>query len=49
VPVVSPVIVELLRVGFVIVPDPETFTQRPVPTIGTFPANKAEPEVAHMV
>lgn len=49
VPVVSPVIVELFRVGVVITPDPETFTHKPVPTTGIFPANNAEPALAQTV
>jgi hypothetical protein len=38
VPTVSPVIVVIGLLGEVIVPGPETFTQSPVPTAGTFPA-----------
>jgi hypothetical protein len=38
VPTVSPVIVVVGLLGDVIVPAPETFTQSPVPTAGTFPA-----------
>jgi hypothetical protein len=49
VPVVSPVIVVLFRVGVVIVPDPETLTHNPVPTMGTFPAKNAEPPLEQMV
>jgi hypothetical protein len=43
VPTVSPVIVEAGLVGVVIVPGPETFTQRPLPTRGVFPARVAVP------
>ena len=49
VPTVSPVIVEFGELGLVITPGPETFTQRPVPTAGVFPANKAEPLVTQTV
>jgi hypothetical protein len=38
VPTVSPVMVVLGLFGVVITPDPETFTQTPVPESGVFPA-----------
>lgn len=43
VPTVSPVIVELGLVGDVIVPGPETFTHKPLPTTGVFPESVAFP------
>jgi hypothetical protein len=41
--------VELFRVGVVIVPGPDIFVHIPVPTAGLFPANKAEPAVTQTV
>ena len=40
-PGVNPVTVVFLRSGFVIVPDPETFTHIPVPLAGLFPLSVA--------
>lgn len=49
VPTVSPVIVDAGFVGVVIVPGPETFTHRPVPLTGLFPASNALPAVTQTV
>ena len=40
-PGVKPVTVVFLKVGVVIIPDPETKVQEPVPTAGAFPARVA--------
>lgn len=50
-PGVNPVTVVFLTSGFVIVPEPETKTQIPVPLVGLFPAKVAVavPVVAHKV
>lgn len=49
VPTVSPVIVVFGEVGVVIVPGPDTFVHRPVPTAGAFPDRLAEPAETQIV
>jgi hypothetical protein len=49
VPAVNPVTVVLFSKGLVMVPDPETFTHKPVPLAGAFPANVTEPVLAQTV
>ena len=43
-PTLTPVIVVVGKVGFVIVPTPETIVHKHVPTIGVFPFNVADEE-----
>ena len=48
-PGVNPVTVVFLISGFVIVPEPETFTHKPVPVTTTLPANVANPVFTQIV